>query len=431
MRTVLAVCGTFIAVLVAAAPVSAQTIATPNVPSKMATYGGVTAYSVQDTDSGNYRLMFDTNSNGSAEEVPVRRRSVPFDVDLGPGIDGRVLAVYSRCSQEPEMDRTSAGPHPAWTTARGCDLYQFDFREQRESLIEGPSTSATTEVLPSIWRDEIAFVRVYHRRSGLRGRAPYLYVRRVDATRAPSRRQPGGARGSSGVPGPMELDLAGPRLAFSWVYEREGGGVSEARLDTVDSTHRKIAGQGWKNSVARYLTPHISLGRVVYGFQRSQSEGDGTRSHVSEAYRYRITTGDLDRAEAPAQMFAALHDRRSDLTVFGTTSSFLTKTGCIGEPCLIARTETPRWQFVRRIPPPSGDCGDVAFAEDTDHGAFNIEASGVSCEVAREVAAASHNAGLRYRAEGFLCEGTRVTNGLTRDRFTCRRDDDRITFVRS
>jgi len=58
----------------------------------------------RDPATGRYRLMFDTNSNGRAE---------------------------------PELGRRSAGPLPAWATARGCDLNRFDFRTTQ---LSGAST---------------------------------------------------------------------------------------------------------------------------------------------------------------------------------------------------------------------------------------------------------------------------------------------------
>lgn len=213
------------------------TIAFPPSASKVATYAGVTAYSVRGGD-GLWRLTYDTNSNGRAQTVPVAPRSVPFDVDLGPSRTDfdEPVAVYSRCEQEPEIRRRSSGPLPAWTTARRCDLYRFDFRTQQEEVLDGPSTH-NTEVLPTIWGDMVGFVRIYHSRGGLRGRVPYVYVREAGER---SERQPGGGRGSTGLPGPTGLDL----------------------------------------------------------------------------------DGDLARADLPAQLFSAVRDRRSNLTIVGTAGQF-------------------------------------------------------------------------------------------------------------
>ena len=39
--------------------------------------------------------------NGVTSRVPVRPRSVPFDADLGPDVNGETVAAYSRCAREP------------------------------------------------------------------------------------------------------------------------------------------------------------------------------------------------------------------------------------------------------------------------------------------------------------------------------------------
>jgi hypothetical protein len=147
-----------------------------------------------------------------AARCAVRRRSRARSGRAGAR---RLLALRARAADGPPLGRPVAG------VGDGPRVRPLPLRLPRraETLLEGPSTAATTEVLPSIWRGEVAFVRVYHRREGRRGRLPYLYVRTLDDD-ATSRRQPGGARGSSGVPGPMALDLAGSRLAFTWIPPR-------------------------------------------------------------------------------------------------------------------------------------------------------------------------------------------------------------------
>lgn len=415
--------------LVATADAQAQTtIAQPGGPSKVSTYAGVTAYSVRDRD-GRWRLVHDTNTNGEAERVPIAAREVPFDVDLGPGTDGQVLAVYSRCEQEPQLGRRSTGPAPAWTTARRCDLYRYDFRSQQEVLLDGPSTS-NTEVLPTIWRDRVGFVRVYQDREGLRGRVPYVYVREPGQR---SERQPGGGRGVSGLPGPLGLDLEDTLLGMAWTYEREQGGVSEMRLGTPTADGRevtKIDGQGWRNSVARYLTPAVSEQILFAGFQRAMSQADGSRSLVSRMYRYSFSSGNLARAEIPAQAFAAVRDRRSNLTVVGVTGRFFDARDC-GGTCAIRRIDRPSFDFVKTVQPPAQSCGDVGYAPNTDAGAFRIRASGVGCATARELARDAEGRSLPFNLRGFTCRGRHVDAALPYTRITCARGDSEVTFRRS
>ena len=404
------------------------TIASPPNPSKVSTYAGVTAYSVRGAD-GLWRLVYDTNTNGRAETVPIPVRTVPFDVDLGPGADGQVLAVYSRCRREPQMGRRSAGPTPVWATARECDLYRFDFRTQQEVPLEGPSTS-NTEVLPTIWRDRVGFVRIYQEREGLRGRVPYVYVREPGRR---SERQPGGGRGTSGLPGPLAIDLEDRLLAMSWTYERDDGGVAELRLGSAGADGRevtKLTGEGWRDSVARYLTPAVSQARVFAGLQRSGAAGDGTRSLVSRLYRYSFASGTLARADLPAQLFAAVRDVRGNLTVVGTTGRFFDARDCAGT-CVIRRIDRPSFTAVERVAPPAASCGDVAYRPNTDAGAFRIRAAGVSCPTARQLARDAENRALPFALHGFRCRGRHVDAALPYTRITCTRGNAEVTFRRS
>jgi hypothetical protein len=211
------------------------------------------------------------------------RMGVPFDVEMGPDEDGGMVAVYSRCAVEPDLDRVReefgtrvfSNPYPAYTAGRGCDVYRYDFDSRQESLIEGASTRGASEMLPSIWGDQVAFARVYERRGGDRGVYPYLYVRPLDGGR--SQRQPGGSRGTEGLPGPTRLDLYGRRLSFSWNYStREAGrggpaGITELRLDTVGGANRVLsrARHGDGRVYGSYLGPSGYRGRIFYGFGRT------------------------------------------------------------------------------------------------------------------------------------------------------------------
>ena len=140
--------------------------------------------------------------------LPVAPRSVPFDADVGPGADGAPTVVYSRCATEP---RLGADQLPVWATGRGCDVYRFALGGDRaRARVAGVSTGDASEFLPSIWRDRVAFGRVYEQRAGTRGVYPYVYVRGDGAVGAPA----GGLRGETGLPGPTSLDLAGVRLGL-------------------------------------------------------------------------------------------------------------------------------------------------------------------------------------------------------------------------
>lgn len=308
-------------------------------PSSVDAYRDVVVWSEREDPPGaaapSYHLV--ALIDGSARRLPVAPRSVPFDVNLGPGADWRTVAVYSRCAQEPDppdaLGDAPSAPSPAYTSGRGCDLYRFDFDTARERKIGGASTDQASEVLPSIWRDRIAFARVYEQRSGKRGVLPYLYTRALDG--GPSEREPGGARGRTGLPGPTSLDLYGRRLAFVWNHRTgETGGVTELRLDTVDGGRRVLssARHDGKESYATFLSPQGVHGRIVYGYQRVGVEREAFaipepgglhtdavrtmgKSVASLLLRYRITTGDKEALTAPGQLAGVATTAREGLFV--------------------------------------------------------------------------------------------------------------------
>ena len=273
----------------------------------MDSYRGVTVWSEQDlAGSGNlfapptrmaYRLT--ASIGGKRGRLPVRPRRAPFDVNLGPDGKGGVVAAYSRCG---EAEDQRGSPYPTWAKARGCDLFRYDFSTGKETKIGGASTSQASETQPSIWKDEIAFVRTYTQRSGRRGKLPYLYVRKLGKGES-SRQQPGGARSSNG--GPRRIDLYGRRLSFVW--EISGAGkrtTSELRLDTVGSTHRRLSrarASAGGSLVPSYTSPQGADGRIRYGYQRVRSgdKGEATTSKTSLLLTYRISDRDRSLRSAP------------------------------------------------------------------------------------------------------------------------------------
>lgn len=289
-------------------------------------YAGVVAWSERElTATGENRYFLAVRRGGQRVRLPIAPREAPFDVDLGPLEDGGLVAVYSRCQRDPDGAddrRIFTLPQPRHTLGRGCDVYRYDFSSGRESKIQGASTDQASEVLPSIWKDRIAFARVYERRSGDRGRYPYLYTRRLAG--GASDREPGGSRGTNGLPGPVSLDLYGRRLSFVWNYStaaaRTGAvaGVSEVRLNTVRSgSHRLLSRARFRDTeYATFLTPQGADGRLVYGFQRVRTRGERPpESRSTRLLRYRIGNGERERSVAPSQLLSSAVD--GDAVVLG------------------------------------------------------------------------------------------------------------------
>lgn len=289
-------------------------------------FGGVTVWSEQRSPGAQPGLPSEgpfylhSRVGGREMQLPVAPRAgTPFDVDLGPDGEGGVVAAYSRCETGPglgppgtEPGRSTAFaalPYPAWTASAGCDLYRFDFSTMQESKVAGASTDQASEMLPSIWKDQIAFVRVYEQRDGSRGVYPYLYVRPLDGGR--SERQPGGSRGETELPGPTRLDLYGRRLSFVWNYVRpeDSSGkrarfVSRVRLNTVGGGHRVLseatAGSRAMGGFASFVGPQGSAGRIFYGFQRAFPGEAGALDEpgTSLLLRYSISSGDKALADS-------------------------------------------------------------------------------------------------------------------------------------
>jgi hypothetical protein len=278
------------------------TIATVERPTPVSAYAGRVVWSHYDASIAGYRLSeTHASPNGAVTtQLPVAPRSVPFDADVGPGAGGAPTVVYSRCAVEP---RLGADQLPVRAAGRGCDVYRFALGGSAEARVAGVSTGGASEFLPSIWRDRIAFGRVYEHRSGTRGVYPYVYVR----ADGPSERQPGGLRGETGLPGPTSLDLAGIRLALTWGATVDGDFRSDARLDTTTGSHELLEFTTGQGRGERVVNAFVFAGRVWWAHETDSGP-------LHEYRRRRIATRELERAPIPA-------DRRPTLAIAPQSAS--------------------------------------------------------------------------------------------------------------
>jgi hypothetical protein len=121
----------------------------------------------------------------------------------------------------------------------------------------------------------------------------------------------------------------------------------------------------------------------------------------------------------------------------------LVLTGCAGEG---APSSTPAPTVTETVtatatvtaspsgPPSVETCGQVAFEENTDAGAFDIRATGVRCEVARRVASvAEGQRGKAYDApRGFSCVPRGTVGQLPSVAYECTGPaDQRVRFEAS
>ena len=275
----------------------------------VARYGGTTTWFEQSSGSNKARLIAEVDG-GQPAALPVAPFRDVGDVDLGPDGNGGVVAAYSRCQGQETAPggRKVLSLYPVWALRRGCDLYRFDFSTMKETKIAGASTSQASEFLPTIWKDQIAFARVYEKRSGERGLLPYIYVRNLDGTGG-SRRQPGGSRGTMGLPGPSRMDLYGKRLSFVWNHQTNpigkvpSSGKTELRLDTVGHSHRVVSRSEWgtrdKQGFASFIGPQGDRGRIRFGFQRTFIREGPDTSKTSLLETYGISNRERTIASAP------------------------------------------------------------------------------------------------------------------------------------
>jgi hypothetical protein len=310
-RAVLALAGLLLFPAVARAD---YTVATVSRATPVSAYAGHVVWSQY--ENGAFRL-YEAHASPAGPvttALPVPPRAVPFDADVGPGADGTPTVVYSRCATEPRLGTDGL---PVRATGRGCDVYAFALGAAAEARVAGVSTGDASEFLPTVWRDRIAFGRVYEQRAGTRGVYPYVYVRGD----GPSERQPGGLRGETGLPGPTSLDLAGVRLGLTWGATVHGDLRSDARLDTTTGGHALLeftTGQGVGN---RVLSAIVFAGRVWWAHETTRGP-----QHVYR--RWRISTEKLEQAEIPAS-------RQPTLAIAPQSISSLYWSQCSGSGCLI------------------------------------------------------------------------------------------------
>ena len=229
-----------VAVWPAAAAHADDLIASVARPTPVSVLDGRIVWSDYDAVQGRYFLT--QQVGGITTRLPVAPRAVPFDVDLGPDVDGKPVAAYSRCRRDPpprSAPRGSIAQMPEWRLGRGCDLYLYSFEQGREVLVRFASTHGASEFLPTVWTDRIAFARRFERRRGRAGRRAFLFVRpnslfASQGRRGHTRRVPAGPRTG---PGPTSLDIATRRLAIGW-DSTDPRPLSSIYLDVLRSTGR-------------------------------------------------------------------------------------------------------------------------------------------------------------------------------------------------
>jgi hypothetical protein len=228
-------------------------------PGPISALGGRLVWSQYDSGAQNFTLMT-RDADGVPRRVPVERRRVPFDVDLGTSRAGHVVAAYSRCVSD---TRLNVERLPNYHAGRGCAGYMFDFMTRRETRLRTTGSS----FLPSVSTGHVAFARRHGARSDVYLRAPGGRARRV----------------ARSVRGLTRLDLSGRRLAFA---AKDDHGRRAVWLTSSRHAARRVSPR--VTSKAGFASPALSDGSLYFTGPRS-------------LWRYRLSTGTRRSVRLPRQ----------------------------------------------------------------------------------------------------------------------------------
>jgi hypothetical protein len=255
---------------------------------------------------------------------------VPFDVDLGPDASRHTVAVYSRCAED-RSAWTLGATFASFAAPGQCALYRYDFASGTESRIPNIIGSGSF-YLPTIWKTEIAYVRVG--RSG----TPRLVVQQLRATRRHRIHAislPGGPASATGGPGPVSLSLRAGVLAFAWqnVSQTAYGRTFDSTIYMDTASPRGALTQTAYDAESTLATAPGYLGFATLtsrGLFYARSDGAAI-SPPDDAFELLTPGATLARvAGAPSSLFGATSDGGTTYALSGpyTGSSACAVSGC-------------------------------------------------------------------------------------------------------
>jgi hypothetical protein len=184
-------------------------------PSTASGYAGFLAWS--EYDAGRHRFRLVAAHGGHVRRLPVAPRATVFDVDLGPGRRGGVVAVYSRCAKEPPLEAWT-GDLPQYRDGSRCRLYEYDFKRRSERRLTLRLPKGGSAFMPTVWRRLIAYA-ARTPATDRAGHAPDVYVGAEGKAGHRVRLGPQGRSVRYYRPmGPSSLDLRGRDLVATWEY---------------------------------------------------------------------------------------------------------------------------------------------------------------------------------------------------------------------
>jgi hypothetical protein len=288
--------------------------------------------------------------------LPVAPRAAVFDADLGPGPDGHLNAVYSRCAPESPQQTLY------WPGVYGnCDLYRYDFASGQEHALVAFNTAAS-EQQPTVWGSRVAFTRITQRSGTPQHAALELGDLHSSAVRELAR-QPGadgfvGRGGQPSVGASSGMDLRDDRLAVTWTWGGRTRGVPyvASRVTLMDVSRRRDAARVLEGATSTgiptvgFFSPSLTSKSVTYGRFAGRDRGETViyrRFQLTGSTLMTASGGPPATGLATAQghtwiAFAAIP------TVPGNSCTTLTVTPV---PCGIARLGQLRFRPVRTATP--------------------------------------------------------------------------------
>ncbi len=228
---------------------------------------GVSAYSdavAWSKPNGEGGWLLFARVGGRVERVPAAPSADPFDVDLGPGPDGSIWAVYSRCRRK-----------------NRCRLFRYSFGSRTELPLPG-SGGSKRETNPSIWKGTVAFTNPskgygVYTRSAITGKG---------LSRQPGVGRRGCARRSRSICArSADAELYGRQIAVLRSLEHPRFHYIERReilLGTVGRRGRVVA-RNW-GDFTYFGGPGFDRGRLFFAIFNSQTE-PGLHPECSSWYR--------------------------------------------------------------------------------------------------------------------------------------------------
>ena len=302
----LAVLLTLLALAAGAAPAAAeQRLATESAPFTADAYGDVIAWSSYDPAAKTYALRV-LRGGAAVDTAAVARSGEPFDLDVGPGPDGKPLVVYSR---------------------RG-DIFQFDPATGAEQPLAEVNTKGT-EVHPSINRKALAFVRTPRTRKA----RPTLYLRKGGDTRKQPRPK---FKETLAI---EDVELSDRGLFVVYRTDIVPSCCTRAVLYRVDGKKLRrlfYVGSGGAN-FGQLVTPSV-VGRSVFFARTNDGSGQG-----NNLFRLDLRT---------KKLFAARGTSRAESVTWLGDRFLMSRNsgGCIGPPGMDP-TATPTCALVITDPP--------------------------------------------------------------------------------